>query len=943
MAKAVRTANTLDARGVIVRAFDEADRLHGGPACGGTIVMFDAGESGFEQLFGGDAYGDDARGSEFDTAAGAANGFGAGAAAASAGAGDAAGFVDALGIPGVEVWCLEPGRSFELKRRLNGCLDGKRILLLGHTHEDAMRDWFADVSARAYLCSLDPKALVMRELGLPDVREMHDALGYLTGDDLNSPAFRKKLIRLREASGMSEFESVDEFLCGVLCAKMGAPRIDAVAFIATWLLRAYCDDLPARARRLDMGVGWAWLAPKVAEWCGCAVDGFAGAADAGLACARTLTKSILLCACARSVTGGVLDSLQGEFSADQSHAAFCRSVVDFLVAEGHRDELLGMATDVERSLGIEGLLADVNIDHLVNADVFPCIDAAILRTLFRRVAASPEDADAVLAFVAARRGKCWYEVFSCYYEGVVAAARMQRFYREHMAGFGGMTATALWKAYTGELYRMDTWYRDLRFEFRGAYKAGEYELDEDFGACCAAMERLYKGWFVKELARAWSHATEGSYAARGYAEGVPRQVDFDLARVEPLARGRKRTWVIVSDALRFEVAAELAQVLERETKGVCSLDAMQAVFPSITKCGMAALLPHGTYAYEAGAVGDDGAAGTDAGCSSRGAGFEVLVDGSPARGVEERGAVLVAHYPGSVAVRYDRLVNDMDRAARKELVSDAKVVYVYHDVIDAMGDKLPTERKVFLACREAIDELATLVKLIVRENAGANVLITADHGFLYSAQPLAECDHALRSEAQGSVVEAGRRWMVARAGAESDVLMPVAVPGGSSELVGFAPREDVRLRMAGGGENFVHGGLSLQEVCVPVLSFTNKRVGSQGYVESRQVGVSLVTQLSTVSNSSFALELLQNEPVGGKILPAVFGVFAVCDGVRVSDTSIVVANLEDADAAARLLRVLVTINPSASVDPGTACELVARNVDTGEETTLRELTLQIIL
>jgi hypothetical protein len=49
--------------------------------------------------------------------------------------------------------------------------------------------------------------------------------------------------------------------------------------------------------------------------------------------------------------------------------------------------------------------------------------------------------------------------------------------------------------------------------------------------------------------------------------------------------------VIISDALRYEVAAELCDTITRTTKGTAKLDAVQAVFPSITKFGMAALIP----------------------------------------------------------------------------------------------------------------------------------------------------------------------------------------------------------------------------------------------------------------------------------------------------------------------------------------------------------------
>lgn len=40
---------------------------------------------------------------------------------------------------------------------------------------------------------------------------------------------------------------------------------------------------------------------------------------------------------------------------------------------------------------------------------------------------------------------------------------------------------------------------------------------------------------------------------------------------------------------------------------------------------------------------------------------------------------------------------------------------------------------------------------------------------------------------------------------------------GKSDFGGFAPRESIRLKMNGGGMNFVHGGISLQKMVVPVI------------------------------------------------------------------------------------------------------------------------------
>ena len=81
-------------------------------------------------------------------------------------------------------------------------------------------------------------------------------------------------------------------------------------------------------------------------------------------------------------------------------------------------------------------------------------------------------------------------------------------------------------------------------------------------------------------------------------------------------------------------------------------------------------------------------------------GMDVLVDEMSTRSTDERGKVLRAANMNSVAVQYTDVLN-MKRAERRELVSGKEVVYIYHNTIDAIGDKAPTEKKVFEACEDA--------------------------------------------------------------------------------------------------------------------------------------------------------------------------------------------------------------------------------------------------
>ena len=76
------------------------------------------------------------------------------------------------------------------------------------------------------------------------------------------------------------------------------------------------------------------------------------------------------------------------------------------------------------------------------------------------------------------------------------------------------------------------------------------------------------------------------------------------------------------------------------------------------------------------------------------------------------------------------------RALRKELVGDAEFIYVYHNKIDSIGEEYSTEHMVFEACDTAIDDIVALVKIATGDLNFSRVIITADHGFLYTRDPL---------------------------------------------------------------------------------------------------------------------------------------------------------------------------------------------------------------
>lgn len=169
----------------------------------------------------------------------------------------------------------------------------------------------------------------------------------------------------------------------------------------------------------------------------------------------------------------------------------------------------------------------------------------------------------------------------------------------------------------------------------------------------------------------------------------------------------------------------------------------------------------------------------------------------------------------------------------------------------------------FNACEEAIAELLKLVKKICNSLNGTHILISADHGFLYQRQPLVDADKV--SLPQGDdVVETNRRFSLRTENIQEPSLLNFTLPYDSGGALAVVPRGSLRFKVQGAGAQYVHGGASLQEVCVPVITYHHKRAekGDEGL--ARKVGVQINALLRRVTNNRFSFNLMQTEPVEGR-------------------------------------------------------------------------------
>ena len=591
---------------------------------------------------------------------------------------------------------------------------------------------------------------------------------------------------------------------------------------------------------------------------------------------------LLLTAATRTMRPDHLAGLERFISI--SHQSLCYDLVSEWLHSDEKDSLYQIAGQVERELHLKNRFSKLLTHELLDTECFPCINEVILTQLMQDIANEIIDIDAILNAVQKRRTCVWYDTVDVFFDGLLQVANMQRFYLDHGTGFHEAQPEKSWKAYTEDYYRMDTYYRLFHVAYGESLKSYKETISDLFSHVADQVEKLYVNWYMQELGENWTNVSEDDLRVLGYVRGIPRQTsfyqDWVVSRKSSTGRPeRAKTFVIISDALRYEVASGLVEVLRREQQAKVTLESMQGIFPTITKFGMAALLPHKELTI-----------------STDKDNVRILADGM-ATDSNNRDKVLKAANPNSLAVRYEEIIGLKQKEVR-ELVSGMEIVYIYHDRVDASSHS--SEGDVFAACDIAIRELHGLVKKITGDMNGTHILITSDHGFLYTHDPLAESVKVGKSSFAGESLEFGRRYAILKEGSEPDYLMPVSMKEMGTTFEGYAPRESIRIKMSGAGQNYVHGGTSLQEMVVPVVVYQHLRNDSKEYqknkdkYDTKPVTISLLSTFHQVSNMIFTLKFHQHEAVGDNWRSETYLLYFTDEvGNRISDTQKVIADKTD--------------------------------------------------
>ena len=391
------------------------------------------------------------------------------------------------------------------------------------------------------------------------------------------------------------------------------------------------------------------------------------------------------------------------------------------------------------------------------------------------------------------------------------------------------------QTYAQNLYKIDHYYRKYIYHYRKA------KQNKVLQPLTEKVEKVYCNDWLLNYGNKWQKVIDTS--ERWYNQPKVAQHRFFTDHVKPFATKGQRLFVIISDALRYECGWEYLQKIQTEKRFEGELEHMVSSLPSYTQLGMAALLPNANMTFQPDSE-------------------NILINGNSTQGVQGRTKIL-EQMAGvrATAINAEDFMKMNSSTDGREFVKQYDLIYIYHNRIDKVGDDKTSEEKVFEAVEQELEFLMDVIKKIANMN-GNNMFITADHGFLYQNNELAESDFSI-GEVKGELWKESRRYVIGKnlkgdASTKHFTAEQLNLSGDAEVLI---PKSINRIRIKGAGSRYVHGGASLQEIVIPLLKVTKTRQDT-----TKQVDVDIIKSTDKITTNILAVSFLQTDLVSEKVL-----------------------------------------------------------------------------
>lgn len=462
----------------------------------------------------------------------------------------------------------------------------------------------------------------------------------------------------------------------------------------------------------------------------------------------------------------------------------------------HRDSYVAVANKTEQELALDQL--ELPVEPLKENETFLCVERALLAHV--EVELLKTATPALLQLAEYRLSRFWADVIpaiqarwaltSSAAEVLIEADRVGKAIKK-----APTTVPALVKAYADDdepWCLLDTHHRHMesrKYNFEFAASNDHHGLEK----LITKAEQRYTE-VGSELAK---HFITHFQKAKHPIKGLLRQRDIFEKQVKPLLSDGKVAYVWV-DALRFEMARELCRLLKDDFK----LEIQPAIgtMPTITEIGMASLLPKAHESAKVVAVG--------------GGKLALEVGGKVIKDRKDRVAFLKENAGVSV---FDAKLDDLlpkPGKKVKEGIQANQLILITSQEIDELG-----EADNMAQARLQIDGVLSHLRRGVRvlaDHGIKTIVLVADHGHLFAD----EIGEDMKIEAPGGKVEdLHRRVWVGVGGTSEPSYLRTSLTslGVDSEFDIATPWTFAVFKSKGGGRAYFHGGLSPQELIVPVV------------------------------------------------------------------------------------------------------------------------------
>lgn len=516
----------------------------------------------------------------------------------------------------------------------------------------------------------------------------------------------------------------------------------------------------------------------------------------------------------------------------------CKVFVEDWLRSEERDVLARILDILEDKWQIGKSVDQYTYQQFLRCNTFPIIERKILNVLnellLNETIAVPE----WKSILVERSKSYWYKTrFHQEYELLELALKVYE-WREFFNREDSPKSSEEWfKLYSEKLYNIDQSYRHLQMRLISDTGLEEYYR---------LIERLtfwYENQYLVELGRYSDSILETELKQNWPIENVLQQKNFFRVMIRPVLEGsRERIFVLISDALRFEVGKELSDSFSQRLNTEVRVLPMQASLPSYTQLGMASLLP--------GKITEITSDGT------------VFVNEISTRGLKNRNKILQSIVPDSVALKLEEFIQ-LGKEEGITQIKGKRVVYLYHDNIDAIGDSSKTESYTFEAVERTIDTLKSAVKKLTGTYEAVRIFITSDHGFLFQSS---QVEKYLKTESiKGEVYDSNRRFAIGK-----NLIAPEGTVNISLDYLGLENEAIIAKGLnrftAGGGLRFVHGAAMPQECIIPLIEYRQIK-GKARKTEEDRVNIRVASIQKVITSYQFIVPFFQEDKASNELFP----------------------------------------------------------------------------